>query len=138
MVDYSCLLAYSLLGSQLIMQLTPHKNIDFKLNKYQEEIYSKIKQERLNIFIKSFLLGMLISYTLKNNINYKNEICYMISFTLLLTNIFYLIHPKSIYLISVLESKYQIKAWLEYYKYMQFKSKMSILLSGLSFLFMIK
>lgn len=137
-MDYSCLLAYGLLGSQLLMNIIPKKKFDLKLNTEQELVYSKIKRERLHIFIKSLLGGLLISYLMRKYIKYTNEKCYYISFTLLLTNLFYLIHPKSIYLLSVLNNKEQIDKWLEYYRYMQFKSKFGILLSMMSSVLILK
>ena len=78
---------------------------------------------------KKFIRRLLISYLMIKYIKYTNEKCYYISFTLLLTNLFYLIHPKSIYLLSVLDNKEQIDKWLEYYRYMQFKSNRYIIMN---------
>jgi len=120
------------------MHIIPKKKINLNLNSEQEIIYSKIKKERLTIFLKSIFAGILVSHLLKQYINYSDEKCYYISLTLLLTNLFYLLHPKSIYLLSILKSKDQIDAWLEYYKYMQWKSKIGILLSGIATIFILK
>ena len=138
MIDYSCLIAYSLLGSQLLMFLIPKKNMDLNLNIEQSKVYNKIKKERLFIFIGGILLGILFSHLLLPYININDKKCYYISFTLLFTHLFYKLYPKSIYLLNILNSKDQINSWLEFYKYMQWRSNIGILLSAIAIIFIIK
>ena len=67
MIDLSlyCFIAFALLGSMFYMLFTYNRNdkilyFSSLLNKEQQKVYKNITEERLNIFLQGFVLGLII------------------------------------------------------------------------------
>ena len=97
-----------------------------KLNTHQREAYDKIAKERLRISMQGYGLGFIVS-ALIIYYNYKNKqlkstslVCLVLA-TCFLTNYFYyMLSPKSDWLLNHVESLEQTQAWLQMYRTMQF------------------
>lgn len=109
------------------------------LSKEQQEKYEKITNERKSIYYKgffySFLLAILLlilkSLLLSNKIITSNMITsilknkyqsgsFIAGTTLLTTYFYYILAPKTDYMVLHLESKKQKEEWLNVYKTMQY------------------
>ena len=103
----------------------------------QKKKYYKISQERRNIYFKgfifSFIISLLILFRVKNNIKNKNKLlCMVVSISSFINYFYYIIHPKSDYMIIHLENKKERLAWLNIYKHMQKYYHLSLII-GLLF-----
>ena len=120
----------------------------------QKNIYKKLIKERKNIYYGGFILGIVLSILfivmLKSNIfnnisnslfNKKSKssktsvVCIVGAITFVTNYLFYILYPKSDFMILHLENKEQIKEWLDIYKYMQFRYHLGFVLGILALIF---
>ena len=113
------------------------------LDNKQKEIYIKIINERRRIYLNGFGLGFLLSLIfifLKANQNIKIQkipfVCITIIITYLITYLYYILTPKTTYMLEHLNNQNQVNAWLNVYKKMQFNFHFGLLLGliGVGFL----
>lgn len=90
-------------------------------NELQQK-YKNIALERRNIYMYGMLFGLIIGLLLlfiipiKNNIN---KLCLVLASSFILAIIYYILYPKSDYIILYLNNYDDRKRWLDVYKYMQ-------------------
>ena len=112
-----CLIAFMFLGTKLYNLIDPiDKNIGSRikstLNKEQKEAYNNIVSERLNIYINGLIIGLICGIIfLKSNPGGRTRICGFIAVVFAVKFAFYLLHPKSDYMINHLVTMDQVKAW---------------------------
>lgn len=131
----TCTLAAAFLGASLATSYFVDKSNlskDFKdsLPNEKKHIYEEITKERKNIYFTGLTLGITISILLmllnKNNPNSiynlnKNQlVCAIIATTFTVCYFFYILAPKSTYMVLHLDTKHQKEQWLKIYKKMQF------------------
>ena len=113
------------------------------LNNKQREIYIKIINERRRIYFTGFSLGFALSLLFIFLKSYKNIkiqkipfVCITITITYLITYLYYILSPKTTYMLEHLNNQEQVKAWLNVYKKMQFNFHFGLLLGliGVGFL----
>ncbi len=117
-----------------------HKQ-EFKntLTKEQQVLYEKLIQERKKIYYGGFLLGIVLSFIavyfgnkLLFSRNSKSsalpKICMIASITFVTNYLFYILYPKTDYMLLHLNDKTQIQGWLNIYKKMQFKFHLGFIL----------
>ena len=94
--------------------------------------YEGLIRERRDIYLKGYILGLLLSIIfLYYTQNYKLKsgiICIVGGITLLVNYLFYMLYPKSDYMILHLNNKTQREKWLAIYKHMQFKYHIGLVL----------
>jgi len=125
----SCLFAFALLGGSLIY-VFPNKGdksaIQFMniLSDDKKQIYQNIAMERFKIYTIGGLFGILLAFLylwiLKNKKtpwfhNDSMKICSFVAIILATQVIFYLLYPKSDYMIYHLTSKEEVDAWMNTY-----------------------
>ena len=105
-----------------------------QLNAEQKVAYDNIVKERLGISIKGYILGAILSFAIiaytykKKSFNTKTTVC-MVLATCFLTNYFYyMLTPKSDWLLKHVESKEQTQAWLQMYRSMQYQYHFGLVL----------
>ena len=89
-------------------------------------IYKKIQRERLNIYYYGYALGFILSliiiiynYQNKSKISTAHMICVVISTSFITNYFYYMLSPKTSWMLDHIKSPEQTKAWLEMYKVMQ-------------------
>ena len=103
----------------------------------QKNIYKKLIKERKNIYYYGFILGIILSIVfvliLKSKIAFYNifnnksksaktsVVCIVGAITFVTNYLFYILYPKSDYMLNHLTDKSQIKGWLAIYRKMQYK-----------------
>ena len=109
------------------------------LTKEQQVLYEKIIDERKKIYYGGFLLGIVLSFIavyfgnkLLFSKNSKSsslpKICMIASITFVTNYLFYILYPKTDYMLLHLNDKTQIQGWLNIYKKMQFKFHLGFIL----------
>lgn len=125
--DIWCIIAFVFISIFISSQIVKSKKKIFsnfirELDSNQTKIYLNIIQERSNIFTKGLLLGLIIScliaYYVYNTKKCKiiNVFCIFIGITLLTTTIFYMLYPKTKYIIPYLNTSKQRIYWINIYK----------------------
>jgi len=91
------------------------------LDESQIHIYNKIREERKMIYIKGLVYGLILGYLSTFIVKVKgyNKICYMIAVSYVFMFFYYILIPKSDYLIVHLNTEEQKKIWLTNYRLMQ-------------------
>jgi NADH:ubiquinone oxidoreductase subunit 3 (subunit A) len=100
-----------------------------QLPKDLQEIYRKIQRERLHIYYYGYSLGFILSliiiiYNYQNNsskskITTTHMVCIVISTSFLTNYFYYMLSPKTSWMLDHIKTPEQTKAWLEMYKSMQ-------------------
>ncbi len=98
------------------------------LSETNKKRYINIANERKDIYLKGFGLGFIASiialFLLNNNKMFKVtkliNICFVLATSFTVNYFFYILHPKSDYMVLHLKNSEEKKAWLDIYKTMQF------------------
>ena len=109
------------------------------LTQQQQVLYEKIIQERKKIYYGGFLLGIVLSFLavyFGNKFLFSRnsksaalpKICMIASITFVTNYLFYILYPKTDYMLLHLNDKTQIQGWLTIYKKMQFKFHLGFVL----------
>ena len=96
--------------------------------------YDKITNERLQISYQGYALGVVLSlciifYNLQikgSKMNNISLVCTVIATAFVTNYLYYMIHPKSDWMLNHLQNKEEIRAWLQMYKEMQFNYHIGI------------
>lgn len=142
----SCMVAFALLGSKLlIMGSSGYSKNKYllvnTLNREQKDKYFKIVKERGSLFMRGIILGCALAFLiiyLNSKSNRLTQTCLFVSIAMLTAHYYYLLMPKSDYMLNHLNNQEQISAWLKVYKEMNFKSNLGSLLGATAFLFVCK
>ena len=130
----SCLIAIVFIVSKLYMCFTiDHSKLKIPflkvLDKKQVFLYQQIISERLNIYLKGYFFGFILSiiliiynsHTRTSKLSKTPLICTAAATTFITSILFYLIHPKSTYMLRHLNNQTQIDEWLKIYRTMQLR-----------------
>ena len=133
----SCMFASIFLIANIYMMFScvnDTNKSEFKktLTNEQKAIYENIISERKNIYYGGFILGIalsLIALYIGDNlffIDKKNnatlpKVCSVATITFITNYFFYILYPKTDYMLLHLTNKTQIEGWLAIYKKMQYK-----------------
>ena len=136
-----CLLASGLFAAMLMVMLNPNKTDIIKrfqatLDENQNKIYMEIVKERLNIYLVGLTLGLILGflYLQYNTSKVASRACVFTVLVLFTTNVFYLIVPKSKYMLPILNTEEQRLRWLDVYSEMKYRHILGALLGVISFL----
>ena len=95
-----------------------------KLNMQQREAYDKIAKERLHISMQGYGLGLILSgliiYYKKKQLKSTSLVCLVLATSFITNYFYYMLSPKSDWMLNHVESREQTHAWLQMYRTMQF------------------
>lgn len=137
----TCLIATALIIAMIYFQNATLKSkivTEYKkqLPSNLQNLYEKITLERLYLNYYGYSLGFILSltiilynYTLKNNkLTTTSLICLVITVSFFTNYFYYILSPKSTYMLDHINSPEQTKAWLVMYKTMQFNYHFGIVI----------
>jgi hypothetical protein len=112
------------------------KHYKASLSSDLQKRYDKISQERLMIGYQGYALGVILSlgiifYNLKikgAKMNTTTLVCTVIATAFVSNYFYYILHPKSDWMLNHLQNKEEIKAWLLMYREMQYNYHMGLVL----------
>ena len=98
--------------------------------------YETISRERLMISYQGYALGVIISLgIIFYNLKFKNAkmsntalVCTVIAISFVTNYFYYMLHPKSDWMLNHLQNKEEIRAWLLMYREMQYNYHMGLVL----------
>ena len=142
-----CLIASAFIGASALVMFRDSKSPTYKklynsLSKEKKDAYVKIKKERMFIMLKATLFGIFVSITFSKFENYLfptgspfNKSCINTLIFFGVQYMFYMLHPKSDYMLNHIDNNEQAKQWLEKYKFMQRKWHIGLLLGIVGYFF---
>ena len=112
------------------------KHYKTSLSSDLQKRYDIISQERLMIGYQGYALGVIVSlgiifYNLKiKNVkmNITALVCTVIATAFITNYFYYILHPKSDWMLNHLQNKEEIRAWLQMYREMQYNYHMGLTL----------
>ena len=129
----TCMIAVALIIAMIYFQNATSKSKIVQEYKKQlpsnlQNLYEKISAERLRLNYYGYTLGLILSliiimynYTLKRNkLTTTSLVCLVIVVSFLTNYFYYILSPKSTYMLDHINSPEQTKAWLTMYREMQF------------------
>ena len=144
----SCIVAGAFIISSIFVSLRIDKStlkdpLFQLLSERNKQRYMKIADERKNIYLKGFGLGFILSlialFILNNNKMFKvtklMNICFVLATSFTVNYFFYILHPKTDYMVLHLNEGEEKEAWLNIYKTMQFNYHMGFALGLLGMIF---
>lgn len=113
------------------------------LNRENQTRYMRLTNERRNIYLKGFALGFIISVIslvlLNKNKMFKltklTNICFIVAVSFSINYFFYILHPKSDYMVNHLQTQEERSAWLKIYRTMQFNYHLGFVLGLIGMIF---
>ena len=122
------------------------KKLKNTLTLEQQNTYERIKRERMGIHMREYGIGLLISALV---LMYKFQFysksltptamaCITASITFTVNYYYYILSPKSEWMIQSLEGADQKEAWIKMYRHMQFNYHVGFLLGIVAVFFMTK
>ncbi len=97
--------------------------------------YDLIVKERTGHYIQGLLIGILIGYFILLKVSSSNRyhrISMFFGITLFVTALYYLLMPKSDYMLNHLKTPEENKAWLSVYKTMKYRYLIGFVLGALA------
>jgi uncharacterized membrane protein len=129
----TCMIAVALIIAMIYFQNATSKSAIVKEYKKQlpsnlQNLYEKIGSERMRINYYGYSLGLILSliiilynYSLnKNKLTTTSLICLVIVVSFFTNYFYYILSPKSTYMLEHINSPEQTKAWLTMYREMQY------------------
>jgi uncharacterized membrane protein YkgB len=98
--------------------------------------YEKISKERLTISYQGYILGLIISIGIifyyvrikKEKMNNTLLVCIVVATAFLTNYFYYIIHPKSDWMLNHMNNEEEVKAWLSMYREMQYNYHIGLIL----------
>ena len=135
----SGLIGIGLLGASISTMLVTKEQTDQLRQVLSPELASKydtIVKERTLHYIQGLLIGMIIAYFVlgfvMKNPNRFYRISAFFGITLFTTALYYLLMPKSDYMLNHLKGSKENKAWLSVYKTMKYRYLIGFVLGALA------
>jgi len=112
------------------------KHYKSSLSSDLQKRYEKISKERTNISYQGYALGVILSlgiifYNLKikgGKLTTSALVCTVIATAFVTNYFYYILSPKSDWMLNHLQNKEEIKAWLLMYREMQFNYHLGLVL----------
>ncbi len=128
----------SFLGGSLYTMSVSREQMNMLIDVLSPEAamkYVEIVNERRDHYLQGIVLGIVVSYLIVMNTKISNRyhrISLIFGITLLIASLYYILMPKSDYMLNHLRNDKENAAWLEMYKTMKIKYHMGFVLGALA------
>ena len=103
------------------------KNYKDQLPNNLKDVYDRICKERLKIYYQGYILGLFLSliiiiynYKVKENkLSLFSIICIVLATSFIANYFYYILHPKTEWMLDNITDPSQVKIWLNMYKHMK-------------------
>jgi uncharacterized protein YacL len=129
----TCLLATALIIAMIYFQNATTKSKIVQEYKKQlpsnlQNLYEKISAERMRLNYYGYILGLILSLIIifynynskRNKLTNTSLVCLVIVVSFFTNYFYYILSPKSTYMLEHINSPEQTKAWLAMYREMQY------------------
>lgn len=134
-MNVSCVIAFTLLLSMIFTSIlsSPYftKKVDNNLRKSldnnQTKEYQKIVAERLRLYFHGIVIGLIMGLIVIGVLRYMyhnklmNSICWGVVTLFIVLHLYYILSPKSKYMVTILNTQKQRDEWIKVYRTMQYR-----------------
>ena len=137
----SCMISLIFIIGMIYFYNTTDKSVIVKhykssLSEELQQRYEKISKERMNISYQGYALGVIISigiifYNLKIKsvkMNTSSLVCTVVATSFITNYFYYMLSPKSDWMLNHMNNSNEVKLWLLMYREMQFNYHMGLVL----------
>jgi hypothetical protein len=136
----TCAVASAFFGGMLYLTLNPYKH--HVLQKYldtldakQLDLFSAVHKERMQIYLMGLVLGLLLGFIyLQYAKAGVRRTCAFVAIVMGVNYLFYMVYPKTTYMVRHLTSPEQINAWQDVYRTMQYNQYMGMVLGLVAYI----
>ena len=138
---FSCMIsAIFIIGMIYFYNLTDKSDIvkhyKSSLSSDLQKRYEKITKERSNISYQGYILGVIFSlgiifYNLKikhSKMNTPSLVCTVVATAFITNYFYYMLSPKSVWMLNYMSNQEEVKSWLLMYREMQYNYHMGLVL----------
>ena len=138
---FSCMIsAIFIIGMIYFYNLTDKSDIvkhyKSSLSSDLQKRYEKITKERSNISYQGYILGVIFSlgiifYNLKikhSKMNTTSLVCTVVATAFITNYFYYMLSPKSVWMLNYMSNQEEVKSWLLMYREMQYNYHMGLVL----------
>jgi len=134
---FLCLIGYMFLAGSIYTILTctecpPFKLYEESLSPTLKDTYNKVKLERNTIYIQGLFLGTVlatvITYLSRGTFDIIGNSCVFTGIATLVQYFYYILVPKSVNMLPLLENQEQVKLWHQVYKEMQYRYHLGMII----------
>ena len=141
----TCFIAFVIVVAMIIM--TVMVSNDSFIKNYRDKLpidiqneYDRIVSERQQIYFTGYLIGFVIAIfsiifsinVLKRKIQVSMMVCLTVVISTVINYFYYILSPKSNYMIELLKTDQQRQEWLQVYKSMQYYYHFSFVLGAVA------
>jgi len=115
--------AVFIIGMIYFYNKTDKSDYKEKLSPDLQKRYDKIARERMLISVQGYVAGVILSLFIIFYKGIKNPYssgCTVMATCFLTNYLYYMLHPKSDWVLNHVETQEEVKAWLQMYREMQF------------------
>ena len=132
-----CVIAAIFIGASIYTMVTcstcsPFVEYEKSLDSEQLRMYKQIVTERKNIYLGGLVLGSLLAllylYTNGLELGAVGNSCIFVAIAMSTQYLFYMLYPKSNYMVTSMKNEEQLNKWLAVYKHMQNRYHVGMLL----------
>ena len=120
----SCMIsAVFIIGMIYFYNRTDKSDYKEKLSPNLQKRYDKIARERMLISVQGYVAGVILSLFIIFYKGIKNPYslgCTVMATCFLTNYLYYILHPKSDWVLNHVETQEEVKAWLKMYREMQY------------------
>ncbi|QKF94768.1 hypothetical protein QKU48_gp1310 [Fadolivirus algeromassiliense] len=132
-----CIVAAIFVGASVYTMLTckscsPFVEYEQSLNQEQKQIYQNVVNERQKIYLTGLVVGTVLAllYLYGSNLELSplKHSCIFVGIALATQYLYYMLYPKSVHMVTLMESQDQLKKWNAVYKHMQYRYHVGMVL----------
>jgi uncharacterized protein YacL len=125
-----CAVAFVFIGASIFTMLTcktcsPFIDYEKSLDVEQLEVYKQVVLERQKIYLHGLCLGAILAfcylYFTGQSINPLTNSCIFVAIALFTQYCYYMLYPKSEYMVTLMKNKDQLQKWQNVNKHMQYR-----------------
>lgn len=121
------------------------KDFENTLDEEKKTIYSKIIKERKKLYIQGYVIGLLFAFLFLYVTKYLNTFSKQrgsfwgaIAILFIIQYFYYIISPKSMFMIEILDKNSERKAWIRVYRHMTLLFHISFIFGIIGTVFLFK
>lgn len=140
-----CLIALGFIGGSLYTTIKcddcqPFTAYKKSLSDAQLYLYETIRNERLQLYIRGLVIGLAIALLYismyRNNFTESVNSCAFVAVVLTIQYFYYMLYPKSDYMLNHLENNEQSRNYLQVYRTMQYRYYLGFVMGMVGYYFL--
>lgn len=137
-----CLVAFMFMGASIYTMMKcddcpPFASYKASMDETQKVLYQAIVDERKKLYLQGLGLGFGLSFLylfmFKKTLNPFAHACIFATIILLTQYLYYMLMPKSAYMLPMLKGKDQVNEWLKVYREMQLRYHLGMLFGAIGY-----